>query len=258
MLRRNIVVGLALLFCAGCESYATPGGAADLQQLSPLPEQRDRLADAAVQPALEKKPLARFPTVIAAVRLQAPGYRSDTAEGWGCGNFSIVTTRDVESPEAVAKLEKLPDVTGIAPLNRLLLPQNLQSDAPLRSAALALRADILLVYTFDTTFHTRDMAAPLTVVTLGLAPDQTTSVVSTASAVLLDCRTGYVYGVAEATEERHALAAAWTNESAVDGSRRAAEAAAFDKLVDELAKTWTGVVREHAAGDAPARSWTHG
>jgi hypothetical protein len=41
---------------------------------------------------------------------------------------------------------------GLAPLNRLVLPQQLQSDRELRVGAAKLHADMLLIYTLDTTF----------------------------------------------------------------------------------------------------------
>src|SRR3954470_11734721 len=67
---------------------------------------------------------------------------------------------------------------------------------------------MLLIYTFDTAFHDHDLAAPLSVVTLGLSPTQATHVVTTASAVLMDTRNGFIYGVAEASEKRNGLATA--------------------------------------------------
>src|SRR5215212_7827807 len=65
------------------------------------------------------------------------------------------------------RIEKLPLVRGLAPLNRLVIPSVLQTDADLRTAAAKLRADILLVYTLDTRFEEKSRATPLAVVTLG-------------------------------------------------------------------------------------------
>jgi hypothetical protein len=71
-------------------------------------------------------------------------------------------------------------------------------------------------------------------------------VVTTASAVLLDTRNGYVYGVAEATAREDKLANAWTSDDAIDSARRSAETAAFDKLVDDFARAWKQVVEQYA------------
>jgi hypothetical protein len=161
-----------------------------------------------------------------------------------------VITRDVEKDDQMARLDKLPMVTGIAPVNRLLLPEDQSSDLELRNAAANLHADMLLIYTFDTQFYTEDLATPLTVVTLGASPNMHVSVVTTASAVLMDTRNGYVYGTSEATERHNELANAWGSEAAVDRSRRDTEEAAFVKLVGEFEKTWSGVVKEYAPATA--------
>ena len=76
----------------------------------------------------------------------------------------------MENPGQVARLARLPAVTRLAPVNRLLLPHELKSDVELRQAAATLRADMLLVYTLDTTFRVQDKLAPLSVVTLSFRP----------------------------------------------------------------------------------------
>jgi hypothetical protein len=229
----------------GCaNSYATPGRAADLKAVGLSPEAVADATDAGIKQALEKKPLASLPTGIAVVRLQAPDYRSSTAQGFGTGRYSVVTTRDIESPDAMARLERLPKVTGIAAVNRVILPSHFDSDQELRHAAAQLHADMLLVYTLDTTFQKNDLAEPLTLITLGISPNQKATIVTTASAVLMDTRNGYVYGVCEATARTSKMMGAWGSSDAIDETRLKVEAQAFEKLVGEFEKTWTGVVRE--------------
>ena len=250
MIRCSLVLLAGILFvAAGCAShYATPGRGVNLRDISTAdaayaPKEQ---GDPSIVAAMGTQPLAKFPTGVAVVRIQAPGYKSETAEGWGRGRYSIVTTRDIEAPADLERLGKLPMVSGIGPINRLLLPTQLESDRELREAAARMHADVLLVYTLDTTFLVEDKAAPLSVVSLGLSPNQQAKVVCTASAVLLDTRNGYLYGVAEATDRQDQLASAWTSGAAVDQSRRRAEAKAFAKLVGELEKAWTGVVATYA------------
>ncbi len=242
-LHAAVSVGLAVISVGCASAYVTPGRGADMTAVGLEPGSK---TDSPVQSSLDKRPLAHFPTAIAVVRVQSPGYTSSTAKGWGTGKFSIVTGRDIEPDGQVEKLAKLPMVNGIAPLNRLLLSSELNSDADLRQAAAALHAEMLLVYTLDTTFDINDKAAPLTVVTLGLSPNQVVHVNCTASAVLLDTRNGFVYGVSEATNRQSQLASAWTTDAAVDDVRRRVETAAFTQLVTEFEKTWSGVVREYA------------
>src|SRR4051794_18263124 len=137
--RRATAAALVALFIpfivfagSGCASYVTPGRGADMAALGVTPEARNQQTDDPIARSLGKRPLAQFPTAIAAARVQAPGYKSETAQSWGSGRYSIVTTRDVETPEQLARLEKLPMVIGIAPVNRLLLSDQLNSDLELR------------------------------------------------------------------------------------------------------------------------------
>jgi hypothetical protein len=240
---RSLLIAMFLCpLAVGCAaSYATPGRAAPMQLFG---AEKDQLSDASVVRMIDRRPLAKLPARIAYVRVQAPGYASETAQGWGTGAYSIVTQRDIENEDKILSglIARLPRVNGLAPISRLLLPEALHSDLDLREAAAALHADMVLIYTLDTSFHVQDAAAPLTVVTLGLSPNQVAHVNCTASAVLLDTRNGYVYGIAESTEQQEQLASAWTSEAAVDQTRRRVEGKAFAKLATELEQTWTGVV----------------
>jgi hypothetical protein len=244
---RLVLIAMALLVAGGgCASYAVPGGRADFKTMGISQEQRDVDTDGSIRQALTKKPLAQFPTGIAVARVQASGYSSPTARGWGHGNYSVVTTRDIEKPEQIKRLAKLPMIEGVAPMSRILLPESLQSDCELRQAAAQLHADMLLIYTIDTQFTEEDKLKPMSVITLGLSPNRQVRLVSTASAVLMDTRNGYVYGVAEATSQESRLTNGWQSGVAVDETRRATESAAFEKLVGEFETTWRGVVQRYS------------
>ena len=243
-------LGAVVVACGCASQYATPGRAADLRVIGVTQAMVAGGTEAGIEQQLSKKPLAALPTGLAVARLQAPGYQSATAKGFGQGRYSVVTTRDVEPEAAVARLTKLPMVSGVAPINRLLLPAQLESDQELRHAAAQLHADMLLVYTLDTTFEKNDLAEPLTLLTLGISPNQKATIVSTASAVLMDTRNGYIYGVSEATSRASKLMGAWGSGSAVDECRRATEADAFNKLVGEVEKMWSGVVKQFPSASA--------
>lgn len=253
--RRNGVVrhlgafwamGLLASILAGCASYVTPGPGANMALFGATEADREKLTDVSIQAVLERKPLAQFPTGLAVVRVQSPGYHSATATGWGSGQYSVVLTRDIEKDEDFQRLEKLQMVTGVATLTRLLLTERLDSDRELRRAAASLHADMLLIYTLDTDFEIEGHAEPLTVLTLGTLPNQEARVVTTASAVLLDTRNGYVYGALEATEKHTQMANAWTSGEAIDQSRRKTERGAFEKLLSQFEQTWAGVIAEYA------------
>lgn len=241
----GVTVTLAGLI-GGCASYTTPGRGADLSSVGLTEQARKGLSDPSIQQTLDRKPLAAFPTSIAVARIQAADYHSCSTTGWGEGRYSIVTSRDVEKDEQFARMARLRMVQGIAPMNRLLLPQHLENDLPLRQAAAKLHADMLLIYTFDTSFYDNQFAQPLNVITLGLSPTKTINVTTTASAVLMDTRNGYLYGLAEGTASRNKLTNAWMSSDAMDDARQKNEQEAFEKLVGELEKTWTGVVNQYA------------
>jgi len=203
--------------------------------------------DTRIYAALDKKPLAALPTGLAVIRVQAPGYRYSH----GVGRYSVVTTRDVEKDEQIAHILKLPMISGVAPVNRLLLTDRLDSDEQLRHAAAQLHADMTFIYTFDTRFYVQDLAKPLTVISLGLSPNKTARVVTTASGVLMDTRNGYIYGLVEATEEHKTITNAWSSEDAIEACRRENESRVFGKLVGEFEKMWKGVVDQFLAKSSP-------
>jgi len=251
-----VVVLMAIAFLAGgCSSrYVTPGAAADMSVFG-VANTREQLTDYSIRQRLNLPPLATFPTALAVARVQGSGYRSYSGNSYGAGRYSVVTTRETELDEHIGRLTRLPMVTGVAPINRLLLSQDLQTDRELRNAVAQLHADLILIYTLDTSFHKSDVTSPLDVVTLGFLPSKSAKVNCTASAVLLDTRNGYVYGVAEGAADHQQAANAWTSEAACESARKRAEAEAVEQLVAEFERVWGGVVNTYAGGTpvSPAR-----
>ncbi len=243
MYRMMALLGLVLSMLGGCASYTTPGRGADFSSIG---VQRENGTDPMVRKAINVKPLAQFPTALAVVRIQSSGYRHSYCSSWGSGAYSIVTTREVETEAQLARVGRLPLVTGIAPLNRLLFPEKLESAEQLRQAAGMVHADMLMVYTFDTTFHDDENAMPLSVVTLGLSPTKSVRVATTASAVVMDTRTGYLYGLAETTVKRNKLTSAWSLNDTMQEAQKNNEKEAFVLLIGELEKTWAGIVNQYA------------
>lgn len=240
-------VAAGLSGVAGCAMYKTPGGGIRM----------DALATGDIRERLDRKPAANFPANIAVARVQAPGYSSySMSDAYGGGKFCVVTTRDIETPSDFERIAKLASVAGVAPISRLLLPSKLDSDADLRLAAASLRADILLVYTFETQFVTNEsIITPLRTFYLGILPDQTAKVTTTASAALFDVRTGFVYGAGEATAREDQLTTVWINSEAIDQARQRTERKAFEQLIGELEATWPGIVARHT-GSAAVRPGT--
>ena len=220
-------------FClVGCSTYLTPGAKADLQAFSPTN----------IQEGFAAKPTNPFPASIAAVRVQAPTYTNYNLQrnggSYGTGKYSVIIAREVEEQAQFERINQLPSVAGVVALNRMLLPSRLDSDREIREAASRLQADLVFLYTFDTSFIDTDAMKPLSVITLGLSPTRKISAVTTASGLLLDTRTGYIYSAYEVTEKAGSLATSWGSGDAADAVRRKTEKDAFGKLVDEVAASW--------------------
>ena len=236
-----ILMGVAVML-AGCASYVTPSGRADFKTFTSF----------SMQESFEAKPAAQFPASIVAIRVQSPRYRSYSTdrEGGvhGAGRYSVLTVKEVEEDVDIQRITKLPEIGGLIGLSSLLVPEGLNSDKELREAAARLKADMILIYTFDTKFHMNEKVMPLSVVTLGLSPTHKVSVTVTASALLMDTRTGFIYAALEATERRQLISSVWQSNQSADAARLAAEKTAFKKLTAEFEKTWPQVVERAKKG----------
>jgi hypothetical protein len=234
-------VGLMVTGCASMP-YIPPSGRADFNTIT----------SPTIQQSFAAKPTAQFPVGIAAIHVQAPYYRSYSTDQQGGvfngQNFSVILVKEAEDDADFQRLEKLPDVAGIMSISHLLLPPHLRSEQDLREAAARLKAEMVLLYTFDTTFHENDAALPLSIVTLGLSPTRRISVHVTASALVLDTRTGFVYAAFEASEKRSPTSTSWGSKEAADRARRDAEQAAFKGLVGEFEKNWPRIVERAKQG----------
>jgi len=216
------------------------------QSLPVRPDARSMQASFAAQPT------AQFPVGLAFVRVQAPQYHSyyadQTGSVWGEGRYSVITTREVGEEAALERIAALPHVAGVTGLNRMLLPTRLDSDRELREAAARLKAEMLVLYTFDTSFHDRNKSVPLTTISLGAGLTKHITVHVTASALVLDTRTGFIYATFETNEEREVEASLWSEEQKADTARQQAERAAFKQLTDEFVHGWNVIVDRAGQG----------
>ncbi|MDD1781670.1 hypothetical protein LRP49_10735 [Enterovibrio sp. ZSDZ35] len=239
-LKLTAVFGGLLLLMSGCAvNYTTPAGGVDIGALS----------DDDIATLMSLEPASEFPAGIAVVRIQASGYSSRTNDSYGGGKFSVVTVRDIEDEEDIKNLIKLPMVAGIAPLNRVLIQSNLQSIKDLRLSAARLKADMLLVYSVDTSFHVESTSlGPLSVITLGTLPNHKAYVSATTSGALIDVRTGYVYGASEATEREQQRSNVWSTQEAIDAARIQAESASFKGFIQDFEVMWKSIVEQYIDG----------
>ena len=247
--RLMICVGflVAAICIGGCQShnYITPGGGADIASLTTT-----SLTEADIQDVLDRKPASPFPVRLAIVRIQAPDYAVYNRQAYGRGRYTVLTTRETETEDYIKQLEQLPMITAVAPLNQILIPDQLNSDKELRLAAAKLHTDMLLVYTFNTTFRLKDHeVGPANVIMLGTLPNQEAVVTTTASCAIYDVRTGFTYGVAEATASEKQMTSLWVSDKATDELRVKTEQKSLAKLLDEIALTWNGIIGEYALQD---------
>jgi len=192
------------------------------------------------------KPAAIFPANIAVARIQASLYRNYFTEReggvYGQGRYSVITAKELGEDEVLSEIAKLPEIGGLTGISTLLLPPHLQSDKELREAAARLKADMLLLYTCDTSFHDNERAVPLAVISLGLSPTHQVSIHVTASALLIDTRTGFIYATLESNEKRQLTTSAWQSSSSADRARQMAEETAFKGLMAEFKKSWPQIL----------------
>lgn len=236
-MKKYIILLPVLLLLGGCAEYITPGEKADLAQLAP-PN---------IQEGFKREPSNPFPASIVAIRVQGPSYNNynlKRAGGvYGSGDYTVITTREVEADANLEKIRNLPKVNDIISLNRLLIPQNLSTIDQLRESASNLRADLMLVYTFDTIFFDEDNAKVLTAISLGFSPNRKITATTTASALLIDTRTGFIYSAYESTAKDTKSASAWGSQEAADEARLETERNAFNMLLDEIASSWGRVIK---------------
>lgn len=68
---------------------------------------------------------------------------------------------------------------------------------------------------------------------------------TTASAVLFDVRTGYVYGMVEQTHKTSHIATTWSTTQAIDNARLETEKESFNKLINAFPDVWLGILKEY-------------
>ena len=75
---------------------------------------------------------------------------------------------------------------------------------------------------------------PLQTIGLGFLPNRESHVDATVSAMVVDVRSGYIYGTAEITATRSQRSDFWGTRKAIDKARTDAERAAFERAVGQI------------------------
>lgn len=233
-----------LIQCTGCSQYVTPGMAANLSGLGKVKGQGlvSEYSDQKLQKIADAKPALKLPAALVLARVQGLGYRNNNVTGVNFGGFSLVTTRDVENDEDMARLKKFRDLQEVGTISSILVQESLSSEMALREAAARLHADLLFIYTFQTTNRDEGEYPILALLTLGFAPTISYRVDTTLSGMLVDAKTGYVYGTLETTAKEEGHSTPWSSGSALNKARHKAESKAFAKLIDEAEIFWNGLI----------------
>lgn len=233
---KRVLLVACLLLLGACSTYTTPGAGVSLSAIS----------DVDIAEAMSRQPALTFPARLAVARVAAVGYRSASNESMGSGAYAIVTTRDIETDASFERLGRMPRIAAIAPVSRLLVPANLSSTRDLRTAAAQLRADAIIIYTIDTRFRTESaQLGPLQTIALGFLPSEKAVVNATCAFMIIDVRTGFVYGTGETTATEDQRSNIWGNASAIETARLKAEQRAYEDSLAEVEKLWASIVAEH-------------
>lgn len=217
----SLTASILIVSLSSCATgYTTPDRPANLTTFT----------DPKVKKAYVARPAARFPANIAVVRVQ-----ENSSYGGSQKGYSVVSSRDLERQEDLEKIQQLPGIEGIAPMNQLLLPRTGNSQEDIREAAAKLQADIILIYTVNTQFKKDELPLPINELSLNLLAINRYETSSTASGIIMDTRTGYVYGAVEGKSDKRG-GSFLVNSS--DMARKRAERTAFEKMLSSFEPVW--------------------
>ncbi len=221
------IASLAALALCSCDTYVTPENEGNLQPVANL----------GVKAAYTGKPAITFPANIALVRVQGSGNNR---------GYNVITTREIETEQDFHTISKIPGIGGLVSMNSLLLPDSASTDIDVRAAAAKLHANAILIYTVASDCHNNDVIPPLSLLTLGLAPNTSYKITSSASAILMDTKTGFIYGALEEKATRSGLTSPLGSDATMENARRDTERAAFEKLVASFEPFWKQVYARYA------------
>lgn len=181
------------------------------------------------------RPIASFPAVIAVLELTSPKqWNEERAMG----------IRTEEESADLRCLDSLPRVQQLSMIN----PMHIQWGHPQSyySAARSMNADILILYQVRSGRVYHGVTIPLLgVLTLGLFPNEYRQAFATASALILDARTGYLYGTIEMSSSAWRLANGWTGDDQDDSIALRARQHAIADFGKALPQAWERILKKH-------------
>jgi hypothetical protein len=235
-----LLASFLLASLGGCSTHwITPGAGSDLA----------RLGTANLAVAFGRKPTALFPSFMTVVRIQAPGYGG----AGGSRRFVVLEPED----DDVARDEDLRTMAGWEEIGRVErmhaggLSEDIDSLDALR-ATLDDDTDLLFVHSMDTRLDRLDdhedalpAGAPFSFGPLSAAELE---IAATASALIVDVRTGFVYGFSRFTSRRASSTRSWKNVEALEAARREIEREAFEGVLRASRRKWERAIMHYAGG----------
>lgn len=243
---------LSILFFAGCSTYVPPGGKVSTGSL----------AGTGPQGKNGPMPTNALPASVLMVRAQSSTYTNYYIERnggkYGVGKYSVVATWDVEEQPQFDRISRLPQVKRVVTLIPSVLPDRFYSGQELCLIAQHLQAEMIFVYTFDTSFYGENPIQALGGIPVGLFQSQKVSGMTTASGVLFDARTGFIYFAVGSEEKANVPSKSLRSKDAADRARIWLEKGAFNKLIEYFECSWPYVLSVSRRKDAASANVREG
>lgn len=244
-IRRMFAAFLALsavLSISGCYNHHA-ASLPDMAGFGLVHRQGDHMHSYTI-PARQTVPLAaRLPANLAVARIQSAQSRRHEEEvrHYQDGGFHAVRALLTSDHR-----RRLNDLRGIAGVIALAPPpkdrQDISALLAVRREAVRAGADLVLVFSFQTrTENNQELLPPLSLLTLGMSPHIIGEAESTAHALLLDARSGFILAYGSLDASAWQLANAWTLGSAERDVAHRAERKAISALIRRLEPQWRSI-----------------
>lgn len=179
------------------------------------------------------RPTVHFPARIAVARVQTRG-----------SQIYLIEDREFDRPEHQQTITSLPQISGIVNIDPGQLDSTSTNYTELRKAAHRLGCNMLAVYRFHSSSHTKDASTLVSVATLGFAPTNAHTTNATVSLTIFDASNGYIYGVSEETARSKSLSTTWGSDNSTTSAAHKAQQEAYDKLIHKLPTFWNSILRK--------------
>lgn len=249
---RRLISLLCVIACSACStSYVTPGGPSDLATLGTtnLPG------------AMARKPVTRFPAIMSVVRVQAAGFAGIPHPR----RFEIVaeTEDHLGTPADLRAIEAWPEMGTVTRMQddgrdakakgaKRVEPATTPNSINALRGLVPAGNDLLFVYTVATTFDVRkDDAGPLppqAQLEFGPFSRKDIEVASSASAIISDAKTGFVYGFTRFTARTETSTRSWKSPDDIESLRRRLEREAFEGVLRASERKWERAILYYAGG----------